>query len=565
MTHWFDTLSKKAAGFDGVERRSFLAFGTLFGLGALDGRAEAAVAAGHPGKTPPAIRAADEPVLVQNALGSFSRRTAGALVIHEVSTAKSGLSLKSSMAFNRQTQNSTISATISKGSDLVAKLDIATAKGGAGTIQINYGKAYSDVQYVTMSTKNGKTFQGTADGRAFTIAGSQVEFLDHGATPHLVHDPAMVASIRDLDVQQKTLFHATSSAVSAAPAPAPKPRAELNLRYVGRRSPRDINECGTHRPIISAPGEEWYEPGVPFQDCNNCEDSCGSNVGSWILDIFSGGSYEPEYYAACMAACYIPGGGCLPTPCGSFQSCASSDTCFQFQGGNLCCPSPSAICKGACCGADITTCGSDGTCGCQVGSTVCEQDCCFEGQACCNGTCCGVGEACCNGTCCQKGQVCTNGVCCKPGVVTCEGICCDSGQVCHGGKCCKTANFCGPTCCDELATCLDASKGACCGFDQPKCGGVCCPLGALCLNGKCCEPNSVCGGVCCPAGETCVNPVTHACTKCPDGKYPCLSTNGKGLCCAQDVECCGDTCCSPGQVCQASGNTYVCAAATPIQ
>lgn len=551
MTHWFDTLSKKAAGFDGMERRSFLALGTLLGFGALNGVAEAADVPARAGKTPASIHPADEPTVVQNALGSFNRRTAGALVIHEISTAKGPLSLKSSMAFNRQTQNATISATISQGANLVAKLDIATAKGGAATVQINYGKAYSDVQYVTMSTKNGKTFQGTADGRAFTIAGNQVEFLDHGAPPHLIKDPTLIASIRDLDAQQKALSHVTST----APVAPPKPRAELDRRYVERRSPprQDTNACGPHRPIITAPGEDWYEPGVPYQDCQNCENACGSNVGSWILDVLTGGAYEPEYYAACMGACYIPGGGCLPTPCGSFQSCASTDTCFQFQGGNLCCPAPSAICNGACCGTFITSCGSDGTCGCPVGTNVCQQDCCDPDQVCCNGTCC------------PKGQVCTDGVCCNPGVNVCNGICCAKGQVCHGGKCCNTNNVCGPTCCDELASCLDAKAGTCCGFDQPVCGTVCCPLGSLCLNGKCCAPDSVCGGICCPNGETCANPATHSCTSCPHGTVPCLSTNGIGMCCPPDVECCGSTCCSPGQVCQASGKTFICVAATPIQ
>jgi len=550
MTHWFDTLSKKAARFEGMERRSFLAFGTVVGFGALNGRAEAAASPAGAGKPPPSIRPAGEPTVVQNSLGSFTRRTAGALVIQEISTAKGALSLKSSMAFNRQTQNSTISATISRGSDLVARLDISTAKGGAATIQINYGKAYSDVQYVTVSTKNGKTFQGTADGRPFTISGNQAQFLDHGAPPHLINDPSLVAAIRDLDTQQKTLFHVTS----VAPA-APRPSAELDRRYVERRArpAQDTNECGPHRPPISPPGEDWYEPGVPEVACSNCENDCGTNVGSWILDIFSGGSYEPEYYAACMIACNTPGGGCLPTPCGFYQSCAQNDHCFQFQGGNLCCPSPSAVCQNVCCGTDITNCGSDGTCGCPTGTKVCEQDCCNPGQACCNGTCC------------PEGQVCTDGICCKPGVVACDGLCCAQGQVCHNGKCCNPTNVCGPTCCDELATCLNPKTGVCCGFDSPVCGGVCCPLGALCLNGKCCDPNSVCGGICCPSGHTCSNPATHSCTTCPNGEVPCLSTNGLGLCCAPGVECCGTTCCAPGQVCQASGKTFICVAATPIQ
>jgi hypothetical protein len=566
MTHWFDTFSKKAARFEGIERRSFLAFGTVLGFGAMSGRAEAAAQppAARPGRTPPNIRPADEPMVVENALGSHTRRTAGALVIHEISTAKAGLSLKSSLAFNRTSQNATISATISRGSDLVAKLDIASTKGGAGTIYINYGHAYSDVQSVTMSTKNGKTFQGTADGRPFTIAGNQVQFLDHGAPPRLITDPGIVSAVRDLDAQSKVLLR-----VRAPAATAPlKPSAELDRRYVERprRSPQDTNQCGTHRPVIDPPGDGFYEPGVPEQDCNNCENDCGTNVSSWILDFFSGGTYEPMYYAACMAACYIPGGGCLPVPCGTLQSCASSDTCYDYQGGHLCCPSPGAICAGACCGSTITSCGSDGTCGCDESTSVCGQDCCWPGQACCNGTCCKEKEVCCNGTCCAAGQVCTDGICCKPGVVTCEGLCCDKGQVCHHGKCCKEANFCGSSCCDDLATCLDPQTGVCCGFDQPKCGDICCPLGAICLNGKCCEPNSVCGGICCPSGSTCADPKTHTCTKCPDGKVACLSTNGKGLCCPHDVECCGDSCCAPGQACQGDGKGgFICAAATPIQ
>jgi|WetSurMetagenome_2_1015567.scaffolds.fasta_scaffold99627_2 hypothetical protein len=546
MTHWFDTFSKKAAGSHGMERRSFLAFGTVLGLGALNGGAKAADTPPGASARPPRVIPAGQPVTVQTALGSRVRRTVGSLVIHEIETEKSGVALKSALAFNRTTQNATISATITRGPDLVAKLDFAITKGGAGTISVYYGTGYAGVRSITASTKNGKTFQGTADGRPFTLAGNHAEFLDRGAPPQLIRDPAIAATIRSLDTQASGLLRV---APTAAPAP-PKPRADLDLRV--RPSPAAA-DCGPHRPPILAPGNDWYEPGDDPVDCSVCENDCGTNVGSWILDIFTFGASEPEYWAACMAACNLPDGGCLPTPCGFLTTCGKNDTCFSYEGGRLCCPSPSAICNGVCCGDFITSCGSDGTCGCPEGTNVCAQECCNPDQACCNGACC------------AKGQVCIDGICCKPGVVTCKGLCCDKGQVCHNGKCCKPQNMCGPTCCDELATCLNPETGVCCGFDQPVCGGVCCPLGAVCLNGKCCEPNSVCGGICCPGGHTCANPATHTCTACPDGKVACLSTNGIGMCCPPGVECCGTTCCSPGQVCQASGKTFICVAATPIQ
>ena len=554
MTHWFDTLSKKAARSEGMERRSFLAFGTVLGFGAMGKGAEAADAPprlAHAAPRSPVLPAG-QPRVAQTALGMHVRRTAGPLVIHEITTAKSGLELKSSLAFNRTTLNATISTTVSRGAGLVAKLDFAMTKGGSGTLYINYGPGVAGVNYVTASTKNGKTFQGTADGRPFTITGSQVQFLDHGAPPQTIKDPAVLATVRALDEQSRALFR-TNPAPVTAPV-SPRPKASIGALADARRAhaARNTNECGPHRPIITPPGEDWYEPGEDEVECQNCENNCGTNVGSWIADIFSFGTAEPEYYAVCMAACNLPHGGCLPNPCGGdWVTCASTDTCFD--NGNLCCPSPSAICNGACCGTFITSCGSDGTCGCEQGTSVCGQDCCNPGQACCNGTCC------------PNGEVCTDGICCKPHEVTCKGICCDKGLVCHGGKCCHTNNICGPTCCDELATCLDDKKGVCCGFDQPKCGGICCPLGAVCLNGKCCEPNNVCGGICCPVGEACINPSKHICSKCPDGQTGCISTNGIGICCPHDVDCCGSTCCKPGQVCQPSGKNWVCAAPTPIQ
>ena len=427
MAHWFDTLSKNAARLDGVERRSFLAFGTVLGFGVLNGGAQAEESSPRAG-VPAANGASRQAVgaaragthvsanLPAGAAGGHVRRTAGALVIHEVSAEKSGLSLHMALAFNRTTQNATISATISRGPELVAKIDVAMTKDRAGTAVINYGGAVSGVRNITVSTKNGATFHGTMDGRAFTAAGkstprSQVHFLDGAAPPQIVVDPKLAAAISDLGAQANALLRSPSRTVVARPA-ARGGRME-GPQIAGRKGPK------FHRPIPSGPGWEWYEPSNDEVDCSNCEDSCGNDASaifSYILAFLTLGTSEIWTYAGCMALCNLPGGGCLPNPCGFFTTCAKADTCFSAGGGRLCCPAPSAVCNNVCCGREITSCGSDGLCGCPNGTQACGSD-CFDPttQQCTDGIICDIGAVPCNGGCCPKHQVCRNGACCSIG------------------------------------------------------------------------------------------------------------------------------------------------------
>ncbi len=544
MTHWFDTLSKTAARSDGMGRRSFLAFGTVLGFGALGGGAQAEVAAPRAGAVGGAAARAGiraTPGVAPSGLGSHTRRTAGDLVIHELSTQKGGVSVQSTLAVHRSSQNATLSTTISQGSVLVAKIDAAMAKSGAGTASINYGPAVSGVRNVTVSTKNGKSFQGTMDGRAFTAAGKtqslrDIQFADGAAAPHVAVDQRLASAVADVGTQANALMRSQPSAQVGQgprpPGPPPQPHGNGGPKF--------------HRPKITGPGFDWYEPGDDFVDCTYCESTTCANIyfdllPGWATILFCPPCAVVDTaaalaaYAGCMIYCHLPGGGCLPNPCGSFTTCAKGDTCYDFDDGRLCCPSPSAVCKNVCCGTDIPKCGSDGTCGCPTDTKTCGSNCCTENQ------------------------VCTDGVCCDPGIVACKGVCCGKGQTCHNGSCCNQNNICGPTCCDELSSCLDPKTGKCCGFDQQMCGNTCCPIGSHCINGKCCGADSICGTICCPPGQTCSNAAKHTCTTCPPKTVPCLSSNGKGLCCPAGVDCCGSTCCNPGEVCQAgAGGTIVC-------
>ncbi len=546
MTHWFDAFTKTAAQFDAVERRSFLQLiGAALGAGAFQGAAVAQTTHSARPAAPMANRGAAMSQTARDAIaitrgagiGAASphvRRVAGNLIIHELSVTKGDLTINAQLAYNRESQNATESVTITKGAGLVARLDIARAKEGAATGAITYGPDVSGVRSVTITTKNGKSFQGVMDGRAFTAAGKptaidQIEFLDRAPAPKIAADPKLVSAIQDLGARANQLLAA--------------PRAGANPL------PHNPREKKAHRAIITGPGFDWYEPSDDIVDCTNCEDGCTKvyidALPGWATIIFCPPCAVVDTAAAlalwtgCMIKCNLPGGGCLPNPCGTFTTCAKGDACYDYKDGRLCCPAPAAVCKGVCCGKDVTSCAPDGGCGCTSDQKACGNDCC------------------------DPGQVCVDGICCAPDQKTCKGVCCPKGQICHNGKCCNEANVCGPVCCDELSTCADPKKGVCCSFGSPVCDGQCCPPGSQCINGKCCPHDNVCGGVCCPSGQTCADPAKHVCSPCPANTAPCLPAGGVGLCCAPNVECCGESCCKPGEVCNYNGKVggkdiYVC-------
>jgi hypothetical protein len=330
----------------------------------------------------------------------------------------------------------------------------------------------------------------------------------------------LLANIRQLDEE---VTRASSSCGSTAHALLTVGPTALGLTQPSANDLIGPVVLFDHNVTINAPGRDWYEPGQAEVSCTQCEDNCNAtyvsqlaSVACWTYELGACVAEALVRWGVCMAACNLPGGGCLPNPCGSFKSCAVNDHCFSFQGGNLCCPAPAAVCNGVCCGKDRPNCSPDGSCGCTSAETACGNDCCTSDQICVSGVCC------------SRGQTVVNGTCCAP------------------------QNVCGGTCCDELSSgCIDPVHGSCCSFAEVMCGHTCCAIGAACIGGACCPHDQICGGICCPSGHTCTDANKQVCTACPSGQAPCLPGEGAGLCCAPTVDCCPGTCCAPGETCQA--------------
>jgi hypothetical protein len=110
------------------------------------------------------------------------------------------------------------------------------------------------------------------------------------------------------------------------------------------------------------------------------------------------------------------------------------------------------------------------------------------------------------------------GCACPPGRTVCEGQCCGEGEVCTTDGCCSPNQACNNRCCGYGEKCTPVG---CCLWDSVVCGGRCCPPGT-----KCCP-----GGICCPAGTQCCGGgyCAHG-RKCCQNKWCC----SQGTTCASD-------------------------------
>jgi hypothetical protein len=515
--HWFDELSKNAA-------RAF------------------------------ATRSSAPPLQLRKTMSAkiCGRRRSDSLVIREVSLSRGNVTYSARLAYDVTARSSQASTKITDGTAMVVNHDVVAAENGSVTVTTTYGRGVRGAKRLTMSSKNGKAFQGSLDKRTFSLArigqSTRLEFADGKPAPKVVVTPKLASTINALDLEIKKSLSSCGSVMSviadlrpqpssswsppSQPAPARRPSSQPRSR---RARPSRAVRKRQMKSEIPPPGSGWYLPDEEDNgSCLDCEDGCNSDFAdettSWGC-LISLGSCWPAALAkwgVCMGLCRLPGGGCLPVPCGTFTTCAEGDTCFGSNLGDFCCPGSSAVCHGACCGWEISNCAPDGSCGCRESETACGNNCCDPDD-----------ESCIDGICCKKGQTVLNGVCCDP------------------------VSVCGNVCCDVLSSCADKRKGLCCGFAHPVCGSQCCEIGAQCINGKCCPADRLCGGVCCPTGQTCLDPKTHKCMACRGGMVPCRPEGGPGLCCPPNVDCCIGVCCKPGEVCNiasvVNGNvTYAC-------
>jgi len=493
MSHWFDDMAKGLARGGILPRRSFMQLVAMVSGSSLVAQ------------VPFVGRAFAQ-------AGACPFRRTGNTVVHEMTVSRSGLTLHRQMSYDLAQQTGTINATLTRGSTPVATINMTVTRGAAARGTITYGPDIRGARTATARTIDGKVIEGDIDGRAFTWRNGQSTFSDGLAPPKIDADQGVIAAITDVVSE-------AAPSIAACRSTRPRPGGTPRRRVIGS---------------MSAPGGDWYEPASENSpDCSACQNDCGTTYANEVKNFFCFIALPCQLSAlaewgGCLGLCQLPGHPCRPNPCGTFSTCSKGDTCFSYQGGDLCCTAPAAVCQGVCCGTDITSCAPNGACGCTSDETLC------GGNQCCD----------------NAKETCANG------------ICCPKGQVNHNGKCCDPKAICGSVCCDQLATCADAKNSLCCQFTAPVCGGKCCkPGGAeVCVNGQCCPSERSCNGVCCPAGQHCTDPYKKTCSACPANQVPCLPDKGASICCPPNVACCpGGPCCKPGESCNLVGpNKYAC-------
>ncbi len=201
MAHWFDDLTTNLARVDRAPRRSFLRMiGAAVGAGVV-ARASFpadALAQSTPGRKTPARINRPAPA------NTCGRRTAGTLVVREASFDQGGLTLHRRLSFDRRTKSASMSTTVSRGQSTIFKMDVTATGGGGATAVASYGADVQGIKSVTMTSKDGRAFQGSMDGRAFRGERDDprllddVQFFDGQRAPEIVLDPKLGAAIDDL-------------------------------------------------------------------------------------------------------------------------------------------------------------------------------------------------------------------------------------------------------------------------------------------------------------------------------------------------------------------------------
>jgi hypothetical protein len=544
--HWFDAWTKRLAS-GGLSRRGWFSLGLRTG---------AAAVASSLFSSLPFIAFAQTA-----APNTCVRRASGASTLDEIAVEQGGLTLQQQRSFSNAGGSATARLTVSRAQTLVVDVQAQSGRNGAGSATITYGEGVQGVHTATVNTADGRSFEGTIDGRAFTAIGipssmNAVRFADGNQPPQITTDASINGAVKALWNQARALLASCrSSGVSTPRTPFRADAAPMISRGGA------VATCDADCRSCNQGG--WYEPqgayagnlGPSCDDCgNNCVNTANkySGVTDWetytnpVSFAYAMIAYN-AIYAVCWTGCHVPGGGCCPVSCGYPNCCGSGAVCFNG-GGNLCCPSPSIVCNNVCCAAGVTSCAADGFCGCPPTMNQCGNECCTSLQACCGGKCCAPGATqCCGDSCCPAGTgSCCGNICCPTGSSVCCGknLCCPNGSSCCGGQCCPGG-----------APCIN---NVCCASPSTVCGKTCCPPFSKCVNGTCCA-TVVCGNVCCPAGQTCVDPRSGTCSSstCPPGTSLCRGAGEKNHCCPPNTACCFSQCCPPGQTCCGPGRLCV--------
>jgi hypothetical protein len=223
MSHWFDDVAKGLA-LGTLSRRDALKLTFQAGLAATGFRvlgdtntlAQLPAKAQGPPKPTRTIPAGVFPV------GGCVRRTAGNSITQEVSVDQGGITFHRQQLYDQANQVARDSTTISRGQTLILKIDVSAARGGAATATIKYGAEVKGVQNVIMTSRDGKTFQGSMDGRAFTTSKtlrsmSEIRFTDGRPIPQISADPKLTPLISGLAKESQKEFASCRAAASVPP------------------------------------------------------------------------------------------------------------------------------------------------------------------------------------------------------------------------------------------------------------------------------------------------------------------------------------------------------------
>ena len=275
MAHWFDNLTKNLAAPDDAPRRSFFRqLGIAMGAGVV--------------ASIPASRALGAAVARQNVAIANSAKLAvpgspgSGVIIRNLSFSQDGLTLSKQLSFDQSTKTGTEVTTVSKGAATVFKMTVAVTQTRATTINATYGAEVQGAKSLTMTSRDGQSFNGSIDGRAFmsvkaTREMSQVHFTDgHPAPKITISDTAIEAAINRLGP-------ASNKQLISAPVPASR---AASSRSLAQTAPvKHTSGPKFHKTPISAPGENWYEPSNDVVDCTSCETSCNNKYADMMPGI----------------------------------------------------------------------------------------------------------------------------------------------------------------------------------------------------------------------------------------------------------------------------------------
>ena len=193
MSHWFDDFTKNLAGAGPIPRRSFLQLvGAAIGTRLVEG-------------IPLAGAIASISFNRAIAASECAWRTAGTAKINEVSLNQNGISFHRQLSYDVAQQTGTFSASVTKGDALIVKIDINAKRGGLVTGSEIYGPDVQGAKKATITSRDGQSFEGQLDGRAFTVRDHQMVFADGQPAPNITVEPNLRTTIDTLLAESRQI------------------------------------------------------------------------------------------------------------------------------------------------------------------------------------------------------------------------------------------------------------------------------------------------------------------------------------------------------------------------